>query len=472
MRSSVTVWAASFVGRRSLVLWALVASAVFALPAAAQPPGADSNRWSGQTANTNPQGFAQGTPIVLTWGFMPDGTTINDSTFGGAANAPSNLIARLNTIYGSQAVWQPLFQSVFDRWSAISGITYQLVSDDGAAITSSGFPIGQLGVRPDVRIGGKNIDGNSGVLAYNYFPNVSDMVIDTNDTFFNDTTNGSIRLRNVVSHEHGHGLGMEHMDTNNAAFLMEPFIQTGFDGPQYHDILVAHRYYGDALEKAGGTNLGNDVAARATALGAIASGGQVQRGTSAATFVVSSAATDFVSIDDNTDTDFYSFSVSAAGQITLLLEAMGFTYNITAQGGGGNVAFNSLLRSDLALALIGTDGTTVLASSNSTGLGGNEQIIFNLPGAGTYFIRVTGADNNDAIFLDTQFYRLTASFTASAIPEPTTMGLFGLAGLCGGYGWLRRRNQMARLAKLDAAERSAFVAVGSPPVETRPEAKA
>ena len=37
-----------------------------------------------------------------------------------------------------------------------------------------------------MRIGGVFIDGNSGVLAYNYFPDYGDMVLDTGDGNFYD----------------------------------------------------------------------------------------------------------------------------------------------------------------------------------------------------------------------------------------------------------------------------------------------
>ena len=59
----------------------------------------------------------------------------------------------------------------------------------------------------DMRMAGHPIDGNSGILAFNYFPNTGDMVIDTSDNFFATTTSNSLRLRNVLAHEHGHGLG-------------------------------------------------------------------------------------------------------------------------------------------------------------------------------------------------------------------------------------------------------------------------
>lgn len=408
----------------------------------AQPPNI--SRWSNNLASPQPQGYSQGSPAVITWGFMALGTPINDG--GGAGNLPNNLQTFLNGIYaGGQAEWQPLFQSVFDRWSAVSGLSYVFEpNDDGATMTnSSASPLGVLGVRADIRIGGKNIDGNSNVLAYNYGPNHGDMVIDTNDNFYSNTGTNSIRLRNVVAHEHGHGLGMPHLESNNASFLMEPFINLAFDGPQHHDILAAHRGYGDVNEKSF-AGLGNDVFGRATPLGNIAVGSSASVGNSARTFVVAPTAVDFVSIDDNNDIDFFSFSVTAASRVDVLLEALGFNYNATPQNGGGATPWSTLDRSDLALALFDTNGTTLLASANLTGLGGNESLSFVLNAAGTYFVRVTGVDNPDTSALDTQFYGLTVSI--SAIPEPMAVALLGIAGVgSAGSWWYRRRQRQALL---------------------------
>lgn len=424
------------------LLFASASALLLSSISVAQPPNI--SRWSSGLASAQPQGYAQGSPAVITWGFMALGTPINDG--GGAGNLPNNLQTFLNGIYGGgQAQWQPLFQSVFDRWSAVSGVTYVFeANDDGQAMTNtSGSPAGLLGVRPDIRIGGKLIDGNSNVLAYNYGPNHGDMVIDTGDNFYNSTGTNSLRLRNVVAHEHGHGLGMPHLESNNANFLMEPFLDTSFDGPQHHDILVAHRGYGDFNEKSFG-GLGNDVSGRATPLGNIAVGSSASVGNSARTFAVAPTAVDFVSIDDNTDTDFFSFSVTAASRVDILLEALGFNYNATPQNGGGATPWSSLNRSDLALALFDTDGTTLLASSNLTGLGGNESLFFVLNAAGTYFVRVTGVDNPDASALDTQFYGLTVSI--SAIPEPMAIALLGVASIGGaGSWWYRRRQRQAML---------------------------
>ncbi|HEY6565666.1 MAG TPA: matrixin family metalloprotease, partial [Pirellulaceae bacterium] len=168
------------------------------------------NRWeltaSGGTGT-------QGSPMTLTWGFVPDGTPIPDPGFGGGTS--SDLIAALDQSFGAggggadltQRPWFEYFDRVFSRWAELGGGTYVYEpADDGAEV--AGLE-GSLGVRGDVRISGNVIDGASGILAYNYLPNNGDMVIDTGDMgFYSNNANDYLRLRNVLAHEHGHGFGL------------------------------------------------------------------------------------------------------------------------------------------------------------------------------------------------------------------------------------------------------------------------
>jgi hypothetical protein len=233
----------------------------------------------------------------------------------------------------------------------------------------------------------------------------------------------------VVAHEIGHGIGMEHVSTpTSARQLMNASYSGVFDGPQHHDILMAHRGYGDFFEKGSG-GLGNDVVERATDLGNLVDGGTISLGDSARTLAVASTATDFVSIDDASDTDFWALTVNSAGTIDVALDALGFTYT------ANSVSFNTQTRSDLALGLFDSDGTSLLSFANNSGLGGSEAINFFLDDAGTYFLRVTGTNNPDGVAIKTQFYGLTASFTA--IPEPSGCGVLAMMVVLG--GWRRRR---------------------------------
>jgi len=286
------------------------------------------SRWS--TTATNGSGLTQGDATTVTWSIVPDGTPIG--AFSGLSSevaAPSNLVAFMNGIYGTvtadtnytDEVWFAHMKSVFDRWSALSGINYVYAAyDDGASFGSSA---GVLNVRADVRIGGHYIDGSSGVLAYNFYPNNGEMVIDTTETSYPSTGN-AIKLRNVMAHESGHGLGLMHVISGSSAFLMEGTINTSFDGPQLDDILGLQRHYGDYYEKSGG----NDTTAKATPLGTLGAGQTLSVGTAVVSTAVATTATDFVSIDDELDVDFFSFTTTSAGTVSIQLSPAGPTYNV------------------------------------------------------------------------------------------------------------------------------------------------
>lgn len=349
----------------------------------------DGDRW--RSTATDGSGLGQGDPITLTWSIVPDGTSISPA-LGGESSGGSTLRSYLNGIYPNEAAWVAEFQKVFDRWGSLTGITYVYVSDDGAPLPSSS---GQLGVRGDVRISGHAIDGNWGVLAYNYFPNTGDMVIDVPDSFYNDTSSTSIRLRNVVAHEHGHGLGLEHSCPINQTKLMEPYVTVAFDGPQHDDILAANRAYGDRYEH-------DDTAATAAELGP---------------FTTRSLTN--LSIDDSGDIDFFSFTASANQKVSLTLSPVGFTYLSGPQNSNGSCSagssYDSLHIHDLEVRLLDVNGTTQLAAADDHGVGGTEELTdIALPsGAGDYFVEISG----DATSL-AQLYELTLTVSDLGQQDP------------------------------------------------------
>ena len=363
----------------------------------------DSDRWE-RTA-TNGSGLSQGDPTTLTWSFVPDGTSIYG--YAGESTSNSSLIAMLDGQYDpgstggsdlTQRVWFPLFVDIFDRWSELTGNSYVYEpNDDGSSMTAFSLPTGVLGVRGDLRIGGHSIDGSSGsnILAYNFFPDFGEMVIDTdNASYFGNTAGNSIRLRNTLSHEHGHGLGVSHSCPIHQTKLMEPFISTAFDGPQFDDILAATRGYGDKNEN-------NNNTGSATDLGVVSEGSPI--------------TLEDVSIDDDADVDYLKFTVSSAASATISLSPVGSTYLAGPQNSNGSCSsgssFNPMNQSDLHLELYQTNGTTLIASSDTSPAGGSENITDEdlINGAGTYFIKVGGANNA------AQLYELTISITNNEI---------------------------------------------------------
>jgi serralysin len=353
-----------------------------------------------------------GAPATITWSIVPDGTRVE--TGSGTTTTASNLISFMNTNFGGNPAqtdltlqpWYHIFADAFGRWEQLGGVDYVYEShDDGVLHPSSN---GQLGVRGDIRLAGFNIDGASGTLAFTYVPTGgSDMAIDTGDgAFFKNSTNNFINLRNTVMHELGHSFGLNHISSTTSNFLMEPVIDTSFDGPQLDEVRGVQYYFGDVNEKSNNKQ-GNGTAALATSLGTIAGGSTKSIGTSAnvPTQAISATATDFVSISNASDVDYYSFTVSQPSLLGSSLTPLG---GVFTQGDADNnqtpTSFNANARSNLALTIFATNGTSILATADANPAGGIESIAnLLLPSAGTYYARVTGAD--DTI----QLYQLSLS---------------------------------------------------------------
>jgi hypothetical protein len=216
----------------------------------------------------------------------------------------------------------------------------------------------------------RSLDGLSNVLAFNQFPGGgSDMVLDSGDANgnFNSSSNQNRFLRNVVMHEHGHGIGLLHVCTQNTVILMEPFIDTSYDGPRQDDIRGGQFNYGDPFES-------NNTAATATALGALASGGTINSQAVPAPLTGSSDANSSIySIDNSGKQDWFSFTVSESVQGTITVTPVGSTYDNSTQGGSGCPAtvnnINSLAAGDLAIEVYASNGTTLVASGNTSAAG-------------------------------------------------------------------------------------------------------
>jgi hypothetical protein len=364
-------------------------------------------RWS---TTANGLTGAQGRPATLTWSIVPDGTSIPNE-------GPSNLISYFDGLFGvtpggndlTSRPWYALLDQSFQRWTELGGLTFDYEShDDGSSLGGGG---GVLGVRGDIRLGGAFIDGNGSTLAYTFLPEDGDMVVDTGETtFFSNSTNNYRQLRNTLMHEVGHAFGLEHINSSTDHLLMEPFIDTSFDGPQLDDIRGLQGFYGDKYEKTN-SGAGNNIAARATSLGAVAAGESKMVGASAVGGqLVSPTETDFVSIANSFDVDFYSFTVAGASTLDVSLRPLGGVFNQAVEGGPES-SFNANARNNLSLSIFAPDGTTLLGASSSAPAGQIESLSdINLAKAGQYFIRVTGADAN------VQLYDLALSVAAAGVP--------------------------------------------------------
>lgn len=334
-------------------------------------------RWDRTATNQNTG--VEGQPITLTYSFVPDGVLISDQWGTG----PSVLFARMNALFGNESAWQTKFAEVFAEWSRVTGVQYIHDSDDGASFPNTR---GQLGVRGDIRIACKTMDGPNNVLAQTWFPDRGDIEFDASENWAESGQN-FIFLRNVAAHEHGHSLGLEHVCPIDQTKLLEPYYSSAFDGPQHDDIRAANRNYGDRYEP-------NNTAATATNLGTLSQDSSLQN----------------VSLDHVTDEDWFSFAIPAGKGFTLTLQPVGYTYLNGPQNDDGSCSdgtpLNSLNILDLGIFLYDASGNTLLAQSDSHPAGEAERIFHYpvSPTGGSFKARTVGSGGDDV-----QIYRLDFS---------------------------------------------------------------
>ncbi len=377
------------------------------------------DRWD-ETATNGFLGVdAWGTPTTITWSLAPDGTIIPSLT-------ESNLISFLDANWGAgpggadftQRPWFFLFEQSFARLGALSGVTYVYEpNDDGVSglqsFSNAQTAGGMLGVRGDVRIGGKSFSPDNTTLAANYFPDYGEMMVNTDQaSFYTNDFENYRNMRNTIMHEAMHGLGVSHVNSSDGRFLLEPVITAIFDGPQLDDVLALQRLYGDALEKDGG----NDAFELATPLGPLTTAQPLVRGTLGDDTIVDGAALDFVSIDNALDADYFRFTLNEQLDVSLTLTPKGTTYLIAPEGSGAQEAYDTRTLNDLALTLFDSTGVQQLgATADMGGLGAGEAIQREL-WPGTYYARVTGSQN------DVQLYQLAMAGAPPSADNLTWVG--------------------------------------------------
>jgi len=179
----------------------------------------------------------------LTYSFPGDGIA-----WGTSPSGANDLNTKFTTLFSAGNIdrGRELVRQGLASWRRFNGLTYSEVSDDNSSFTQDPTHTTSRG---DVRIGSNPQGTSSGVLAYNFFPNGgSDMTLNS-DQFGAGTLGNSVNsyryLRNVVSHEHGHGLGFIHVTPCSGSKIMEPFANTGFDGIQIDEMRGGGSNYGD-----------------------------------------------------------------------------------------------------------------------------------------------------------------------------------------------------------------------------------
>jgi hypothetical protein len=361
---------------------------------------------------------SNGDPITLTWSFVPDGLSIPSGV--GEPTANSSLFSRMDTLFGAanRATWIAQFEASFARWGVLTGVNYTRITsggnpwDDGAA-----WGTGNNANRGHVRIAMKNIDGGSGILAYNAFPQGGDMVLDSSENWA--SSGNSYRfLRNTIMHEHGHGLGFAHTCPGNSTKLMEPLLATAFDGPQQDEVRGGHFFYGDVLEP-------NATAAAATDLGALTPGVTQTIGNVPAPALTNTAT---LSLSDSSDIDYYKFSVDAPRLVDVTITPVGSSYldldqnaNGSCQTTGTNI--DALAVSNLSLQLQTSNGGVTWITQDATAAGAAETVNDVLVSPSGFFI-VRVSQTGAPAAPQTQLYRMTIKSETTNLTVTASDGTF------------------------------------------------
>jgi len=378
------------------------------------------NGWS-QT-QVDGGGIQRGDPITLRWSIVPDGESYERSS-------NSDLIDFLDDGWNVAAVdrtpsltnrpWWDVINSAYEQYNGVSGLNMVYRPEQ----TGAGQDTGNEG---DIRIGGEIIDNDpGGVLGDNVFPNGGDMRIDTSrDSNGNPGgifTNAA-PLRNLISHESGHGVGLGHTEISGADAVMESGLQDHFFGLQFDDIYGFNRLYGDPYEKIGG---GNDSSTAGLNLGTFSAKTSVSYGTDAGDSVVNQGEHDWLGIDGATDQDWFRFTVPRAAVVDVTVTPMGPAYQLSGQ------SFSAAAQSDLEFDVYRSDNSLV-RTANQAGLGEVEQVqSLTLLEPGEYFVRVQGNEDRN------QFYQIdvNAELPDLLLTVNHDTGDVHMSGLASGAGF-------------------------------------
>lgn len=155
---------------------------------------------------------------------------------GGRGN-PVNLTYSLSNLLTSSLGGTLSAAAVYDTveealglWARYAPLNFVEVADSGPSVSDSDYsPFN----RPQLRLGHHGIDGGSDVLAHAFFPDGSglagDVHLDSDENWTTQPSFSSIDIIEVMTHELGHSLGLNHESSNSA--IMNPFYAERYDGP-------------------------------------------------------------------------------------------------------------------------------------------------------------------------------------------------------------------------------------------------
>ena len=353
---------------------------------------------------------------ILTYSFPDDGVF-----WGSDPQSPNQLSADFAGLFGAANVDQgrELIRQSLTNWRRNAGLVYSEVPDSNISLDNIATRRSTLG---DFRIGGVPQGLESGILAYNFYPTGGSDMTFNSDYFpaasgaFANPANTYRYLRNVASHEHGHGLGMAHQVPCLGTKLMEPFINLGFEMVALDDRRGGHRAYGDRYA-------GNTLAATAKDFGNLSS-------PAVKSIIEKDLSTNGAYTPSNlSGADWYRFTLSSAQAVTITVTPTGLTYETADQSDGCNTAadpipmVNALSAGNLAVALYDTTGINLIRLADLNQNGGIETLAAGTLPPATYTVRVFDVGPNNSVNQIVQTYDMTVRVGTSKAPPAAYAGV-------------------------------------------------
>jgi len=373
-----------------------------------------SQAWLGE-GRTDTSGRAQ--PASLTYSFPDDGTTWGLSS-SGFPTGPNTLDAELIAVFGDLDRGREHIRQALAGWRINTGVQYREVADNNSPMDHS---TARNPARGDIRIGA--LDLNVGVLAYNSYPvgggtgslSGGDMCL--NSYYFLSTylANPGVDfryLRNTITHEHGHGLGLRHSVPCNTTKIMEPQVGAQITGLQIDDIRGGQRNNGDRFA-------GNNSSADALPLGELGS-------PAAVSILVPSVSTNGAAGYDFSHTDWYTFTLGASRSVSITAEPFGGFYTTAEQDSGCTGSplddVNAQAAGNHKIELR-RPASTLLQSSNTSAAGLPETLNAGVLPAGTYFVSIRDILPDEPDNQRVQLYNLKIRVDSASFPPLAVAGV-------------------------------------------------
>lgn len=359
-------------------------------------------------------------PARLTYSFPTDGINWGiEEVFPVNRNRLNEKLYGLFGIYNLDRGREYIRQGLAS-WRRLSGMQYAEVQDNHSPMDEE---LPRLPTRGDIRIGGMNA-GIPNFIAYNAFPSSSfvsvqgsDMCINTSyfePSTLSDPTNNYRKLRNVIAHEHGHGLGFIHTVPCSQTKLMERFLTAVFDMVQQDEIRAVQRNYGDRFA-------GNHTAATAHDFGNLTS-------PSKRSVVERLLSTNGADGPNGTNQDWFRFSFDSydVGTIQILVTPVGASSLMGQQENsclGSATTVDAKRAGDLALELRSADGSQIIRSAMAAPPGLSEITTVSALLPGTYTVRVYDMGPNPPLNQFLQLYDLTIRMDTAKAPPKAIAGI-------------------------------------------------